>query len=113
MIKAIRDRVNAIRSQLADLRRPKMGKSYFDLTRIKELEDELKILQMNIVSIERVNTAIFIRLGNGEHASFYKFGDTIYTTVSENLNKSSLDEFKKDIVSTGWDVEKLRELYVH
>ncbi len=45
MEKKVRDRINAIKSQLADLRRPKMGKSYFDLTRIAKLEEELKQLQ--------------------------------------------------------------------
>lgn len=112
-MKIVRDRINAIKSQLQQLHQPKMGKHSFDTARIEELENELKILRMNIESIEKVNSAIFVRLTNGEYASFHKFGDTIYSTVSEGVHKSSFEEFKKDIVKYNWDVEKLRELYVH
>lgn len=44
MTKEIRDKINAIRSQLSDLKRPKLGKYSYDINKIKELEQELQKL---------------------------------------------------------------------
>ena len=45
MEKKVRDRINAVKSQLADLKRPKLDKNYYSLDRIAKLEEELKQLQ--------------------------------------------------------------------
>lgn len=112
MNKALRDRINAVKSQLKDMMRPKMGKYHFDLVKIKELEDKLKCLKMKINSIEKVESALFVKLDNGETASFHQFGGTIYSTTSEGLEKKDFEEFKKDIVKYDWNVEKLEEIWV-
>ncbi len=112
MNKVLRDRINAAQSQLADLKRPKMGKSFFDLTKIKELEDKLKSLKMKIISIEKVGQALFIKLDNGETAGFHQFGGVIYSSISEGLNKSNFKEFKKDIEKFKWNEGILREIWI-
>lgn len=44
-IKTIRDRLNHIKSDLATLNQPKMGKSHFDSLRIWNLEQDKKVLE--------------------------------------------------------------------
>lgn len=41
-IKKVRDRLNHVKSDLATLKQPKMGKSWFDNDRIFNLEQEKK-----------------------------------------------------------------------
>ncbi len=43
-IKSVRDRLNHVKSDLATLKQPKMGKSHFDSLRIWNLEQEVKAL---------------------------------------------------------------------
>ena len=112
MNKDIRDRVNAIKSKLKELKQPKMGKSHFDNNMIFKLEKELEYLTMKVVSIIESEDSILVTLDNGEYARFYKFGGAIYSSVSDGINKSYFGEFKKDIAKTDWDVEKLKEIWI-
>lgn len=112
-MKHIRDRINALKSQLKELKQPKLGKSYFDNERIKTLESELNSLErMKIKNIEKIGTAIHVRLDNNEFATFYQFGNDIYSTVSDNINKKYFEEFKKTIIECDWDEKQLRKIWV-
>lgn len=51
-IKIIRDKLNHIKSDLATLKQPKMGKSYFDNQRIFTLEQEKKVLEEKLVELK-------------------------------------------------------------
>jgi len=51
-IKTVRDRLNHIKSDLASLQQPKMGKSHFDNQRIFTLEQEIKVLQEKLVELK-------------------------------------------------------------
>jgi hypothetical protein len=51
-IKKVRDRLNHVKSDLAELTRPKMGKSWFDNDRIYKLEEEKKFLEEKLVHLK-------------------------------------------------------------
>lgn len=51
-IKKVRDRLNHVKSDLAELTRPKMGKSWFDNDRIFTLEQEKKILEEKLAELK-------------------------------------------------------------
>jgi hypothetical protein len=51
-IKKVRDRLNHVKSDLAELTRPKMGKSWFDNDRISKLEEEKKFLEEKLVHLK-------------------------------------------------------------
>lgn len=51
-IKTVRDRLNHIKSDLATLKQPKMGKSHFDSLRIWDLEQEKKVLEEKLVELK-------------------------------------------------------------
>lgn len=51
-IKKVRDRLNHVKSDLAELTRPKMGKSWFDNDRIYKLEGEKKFLEEKLVHLK-------------------------------------------------------------
>ena len=51
-IKKVRDRLNHVKSDLAELTRPKMGKSWFDNDRIFKLEEEKKILEEKLAQLK-------------------------------------------------------------
>ena len=51
-IKTVRDRLNHVKSDLATLLQPKMGKSWFDNQRIFTLEQEKKVLEEKLVELK-------------------------------------------------------------
>ena len=51
-IKTVRDRLNHVKSDLATIKQPKMGKSYFDNQRIFTLEQEKKVLEEKLVELK-------------------------------------------------------------
>jgi hypothetical protein len=51
-IKTVRDRLNHVKSDLATLKQPKMGKSWFDNHRIFTLEQEKKILEEKLAELK-------------------------------------------------------------
>lgn len=51
-IKKVRDRLNHVKSDLATLKQPKMGKSWFDNDRIFSLEQEKKILEEKLAQLK-------------------------------------------------------------
>lgn len=111
MNKFIRDKQNALKSKLAELKTPKLTKQ-LDTEKIKQLEKELENLNMKIVKIEKINSAIFVTLDNGEFVVFHKFGNDVYSVISENLEKKYFNGFKKDIIKTNWNVEELTKKWI-
>ena len=69
-------------------------------------------MERKITSISRIGDAISIIFNDGESVVLTKFGKTIYTQTSPGVLKTTLSEFKKDIVKFDWDVEKLRALWI-
>lgn len=67
-----------------------------------------------IKEIEQLtDTSIKITLDNNEEATLYKWGKKdVYTTVSDNLHKSSLSGFKLDCIQCSFSAEKLKQLYL-
>jgi hypothetical protein len=51
-IKKVRDRLNHVKSDLATLKQPKMGKSHFDSLRIWNLEQEKKVLEEKLAELK-------------------------------------------------------------
>lgn len=51
-IKTIIDKLNHVKSDLATLKQPKMGKSYFDNQRIFTLEQEKKVLEEKLAELK-------------------------------------------------------------
>lgn len=51
-IKTVRDRLNHVKSDLATMKQPKMGKSWFDNDRIFNLEQEKKVLEEKLVELK-------------------------------------------------------------
>jgi hypothetical protein len=51
-IKTVRDRLNHVKSDLATLKQPKMGKSHFDSLRIWNLEQEKKVLEEKLAELK-------------------------------------------------------------
>lgn len=51
-IKTVRDRLNHVKSDLATLKQPKMGKSHFDNQRIFTLEKEKKVLEEKLAELK-------------------------------------------------------------
>jgi len=52
-IKTVRDRLNHVKSDLATLKQPKMGKSHFDNQRIFTLEQEKKVLEEKLAELKK------------------------------------------------------------
>lgn len=52
-IKKVRDRLNHVKSDLAILKQPKMGKSWFDNDRIFNLEQEKKVLEEKLAELKK------------------------------------------------------------
>jgi hypothetical protein len=67
---------------------------------------------MKIVLIEKVVNGIHVLLDNGEEAQFYKFGDIIYSVISEGLHKKEFKEFKENIIANQWDVDILKKVWI-
>ena len=72
-------------------------------------------MALQIKNIDRIgNNWLYVQFTNKESAMLYGFGSKgdIYTEVSENLNKASLAELKKDVIKFEWDIEKLKSKYL-
>ena len=52
-IKKVRDRLNHVKSDLATLKQPKMGKIWFDNDRIFNLEQEKKVLEEKLAELKK------------------------------------------------------------
>jgi len=51
-IKKVRDRLNHVKSDLATLKQPKMGKSHVENQRIFTLEQEKKVLEEKLAELK-------------------------------------------------------------
>ena len=69
--------------------------------------------ERKITAITKIGDSISIIFNDGESAVFYPFAKTIYTQTSPGVLKKTLSEFKKDVIKTGWDIDKLRKLYIN
>jgi hypothetical protein len=67
---------------------------------------------LQVEKIYNVGEHIAFDFKNKEKAVFHKFGLVTYTTVTDNLNKKSLDEIKRDLELTKWDINKLEKIYL-
>lgn len=68
---------------------------------------------LRIVKIWKNENYIAVMLDSAECVYFYKFGKTIYTELlTENLQKKTFAEFKKDIIKFDWDLKKLEENWI-
>lgn len=52
-IKTVRDKLNHVKSDLATMKQPKMGKSHFDSLRIWNLEQEKKVLEEKLAELKK------------------------------------------------------------
>lgn len=68
---------------------------------------------LKITSLKVIGNKIELEFDNSESAVVYKFGNTLYSTVSDGLNKSSLNEFKSAVYKLGFDEEKLKKIYLY
>lgn len=72
-------------------------------------------MERKIETIEYTNgltPRIKITFNDKEWVNFYSFGKDIFTTVSDGVLKSTLAEFKKDILKSKWNVEQLKKWYL-
>ncbi|MGL5717668.1 MAG: hypothetical protein ACRCX2_31945 [Paraclostridium sp.] len=69
-------------------------------------------MERKIESIEYTDKKIKIIFNDKEWANFYSFGKDVFTIVSDEVLKSTLLEFKKDILKSKWNVEQLKEWYL-
>ena len=67
---------------------------------------------LKVIKIYNVGEHLAFDFNNSSTAIFHKFGQDIYTTVTEDLNKKSLDEIKQDILKCDWSIEKLEKIYL-
>ena len=67
---------------------------------------------LKVTKIYNVGEHLAFDFNNSSTAIFHKFGQDIYTTVTEDLNKKSLDEIKQDILKCDWSIEKLEKIYL-
>ena len=67
---------------------------------------------LKVTKIYKVGEHLAFDFNNSSTAIFHKFGKDIYTTVTEDLNKKSLEEIKKDINKVSWDISKLEKIYL-
>ena len=67
---------------------------------------------LKVTKIYNVGEHLAFDFNNSSTAVFHKFGQDIYTTVTENLNKKSLEGIKKDLKKTDWDINKLEKIYL-
>ena len=67
---------------------------------------------LKVTKIYNIGEHLAFDFDNYSTAVFHKFGRDIYTTVTENLNKKSLEEIKKDIKNTNWSKTKLEKIYL-
>ena len=67
---------------------------------------------LKVTKIYNIGKHLAFDFDNSSTAVFHKFGRDIYTTVTETLNKKSLEEIKKDINKTNWSKTELEKIYL-
>ena len=67
---------------------------------------------LKVTKIYNIGEHLAFDFDNSSTAVFHKFGRDIFTTVTENLNKKSLEEIKKDINKTNWSKTELEKIYL-
>ena len=68
---------------------------------------------LKVTKIYNIGEHLAFDFNNSSTAVFHKFGEKdIYTTVTETLNKKSLDEIKKDIKKVSWNINELEKIYL-
>lgn len=67
---------------------------------------------LKVTKIYNIGEHLAFDFDNSSTVVFHKFGRDIYTTVTENLNKKSLEEIKKDIKKTNWSKTELEKIYL-
>ena len=67
---------------------------------------------LKVTKIYNIGEHLAFDFDNSSTAVFHKFARDIYTTVTENLNKKSLEEIKKDIKKTNWSKTELEKIYL-
>ena len=67
---------------------------------------------LKVTKIYNIGEHLAFDFDNSSTAVFHKFGRDIYTTVTENLNKKSLEQIKKDINKTNWSKIELEKIYL-
>ena len=67
---------------------------------------------LKVTKIYNVGEHLAFDFNNSSTAVFHKFGRDIYTTVTENLNKKSLEIIKEDISKTNWNKTELEKIYL-
>jgi S-adenosylmethionine hydrolase len=67
---------------------------------------------LKVTKIYNIGEHLAFDFNNSSTAVFHKFGRDIFTTVTENLNKKSLEEIKKDINKTNWSKTELEKIYL-
>ena len=69
---------------------------------------------LKVTKIYNVGEHLAFDFDNSSTAVFHKFGTKgdIYTTVTENLNKKSLEVIKGDISKTNWNINELEKIYL-
>ena len=78
---------------------------------IKTSINEFKVMR-NITSITQGDESITVNFSDGEFAVVAKFGQSLYSSTSPNVLKSTLVNIKKDIQEFGLDSEILSKLYI-
>ena len=68
---------------------------------------------LKVTKIYNIGEHLAFDFNNSSTAVFHKFGEKdIYTTVTENLNKKSLEGIKEDISKTNWNKTELEKIYL-
>lgn len=68
---------------------------------------------MKIIKISNIYPkAIQIEFEEGGWARLYKFGNVVYSEVSDRIKKSTLVNIKKDAQLVNWDSKELEKLYL-
>ena len=67
---------------------------------------------LKVTKIYNVGEHLAFDFNNSSTAIFPKFGKDLYTTVTEDLNKRSLEGIKKDITETDWHINELEKIYL-
>ena len=67
---------------------------------------------LKVTKIYNVGEHLAFDFNNSSTAIFHKFGQDIYTTLTEDLNKKSLEGIKKDIKKTDWNINELEKIYL-
>ena len=68
---------------------------------------------LKVTKIYKVGEHLAFDFNNSSTAIFHKKKEKdIYTMVTVNLNKKSLEGIKKDINKVSWDINELEKIYL-